>query len=245
MNKKEHQKYNQALIKVAQKYPHLQRKALDKFIRRNQAFVMCVALPYVSTSDGHDELQDAISVINASVYYAIKSYDFNRGALFTSYWAYWIHGRISYWMKYGKGLFPPKQTDWVKQSYSPLGNEPDKSPFAIKYISEETFTGVSAGVGNERGVIGKFSISGGHTGQSLTSFFERWYGTNTQKKGRHGDVAKVRHMIKLYLIDGMSLDAISKIYGVTKERVRQIKAEHMPIFRKDLKNYINRLNGFN
>jgi len=246
---KQFQKENQALVFICQDKPHIRNAALSRFIKRNEKMFRWMAYPYTSANNDQDEFEDAINIVRAAVSETIDKYDRNKNVLFVSYFAYIVHGKLSHWLKYKKGLFPTrnvtvkfgslKESGVKKIRTDSIGQTTKGSKFY--FINEEV---LSSRVMDNR-IMGEHSSSGSQKGGIVERLFMEWLDAPVSKrlKNRAASV-RGKRVIKYHLCEGLGLREIGIMEGISHEMVRQILEKDMPFLRRDMLVNLHRVRGY-
>lgn len=246
---KQFQKENQALVFICQDKPHLRDAALSRFIKRNEKMFRWMAYPYTSANNDQDEFDDAMNIVRAAVSEALDKYDRNKNVLFVSYFAYVVHGKLNYWLKYQKGLFPTRNVmvkfgsrkeDAVKKIRTDIIGQSVKGS-KFYFMNEEVLSGKVM----DNRIMGEHSSSGSQKGGLIERLFLEWLDAPIPKTCKK-KAASVRgkRVIKYHLCEGLGLREIGIIEGVSHEMVRLILEKDMPFLRRDMLVNLSRVKGY-
>lgn len=215
---------------------------LAQLYQQNRNFIYKTALPYSSTCEMDDLMQEAYF----GVAEAAQRYQPDKDVLFITYVGFWIKSKVQrYCENCGRIKRIPAHiltliskyrkitTDYQKQH----GNEPTDQEYCgylgvsqsrldslRKYMMESTMTSLDALVpGTEDMVLGAVIPDGfdleGHVVEEMA--------TEQGKRALWGAVAELgdrpRAIIEGRYRGDMSLDAIGTQHGITRERVRQLE----------------------
>lgn len=240
--------------------------AKDRFIRCNLKLVVSVAKQY---SRYGVPFMDLIQEGNLGLIKAIDKFDYTMGFKFSTYGIQWIRQYISrYIMDKGNMIHIPvhvlENEFKVRRAIDTLYKELQREPTLDELVKETGFTKERViellnliqdpvSIDMQIDEDGETSLGDMIADSSINSPSNSADGTFIRE-----DIEKSLHVlnererdviIKRFGLDGekpMTLEDIGKIYGITRERIRQIESRAMrklkaPKIRKDLEDYYNDL----
>lgn len=231
-------------VELAERIKKGDKRALDRLVRANLRFVISVSKQYQNTGL---TLEDLINEGNLGLIEAAKRYDHTKGFKFISYAVWWIrqsilkaaaensrtirlpHNRLGDIQKINKATLEFEQQHEREPTDDELSEivdlESSKIAESIKYSRRQVSIDAPMADDDENNsmlsVLQNVDTPAPHEAlmkESLTKDIER---SLNFLKGMEADVIRL-----FYGLDGrdeMTLEEIGKIYGVTRERIRQIK----------------------
>lgn len=233
------------------------KRARDKLIAANTRFVVTVAKQY--QGQGLD-LEDLISEGNIGLIRAAEKFDPDKGYKFISYAVWWIRQSILQALsdKSRTIRLPLNQVamlNKIRKATAEFASKNERDP-SIKELAE--ITGIEEGK-----ILGILNMSA-HILSVDSPFKDEEEGTLIDiipnqnspkadaeliKESKEKDIAKIlsvlgprsHDIIRMYFGIGtreMTLDEISNKFGVTSERIRQLKEKALEIIKPNVKKYL-------